>query len=75
MEDTSVVYLLAIYTIGLAIMVLGFVNSPEYEKVEASPIPTLFAYIFWPLSLCAVAGYVIWETGPGTRQIEYLSKQ
>lgn len=68
------VYLFITYAVGLGLMVLGFVSSPDYEKADTWPVPTLFAYIFWPLSICAVAGYMIWETAPGTRQIEYASK-
>ena len=56
------VYLLAVYTIGLGLMILGFVCSPEQEKAHARPIGTMIAYLLWPISFGVAVFYAAWDT-------------
>ena len=55
------IYLLVVYAIGLGLMVLGFLWSREYENADSQPVATMIAYVFWPISLSAVALHVSWE--------------
>lgn len=62
-------YVVGFYTIGLALMMKGFMLSPECEKAEADTFGTLVAYLFWPVTVVLVIAIVLWQnTSP------YLSK-
>lgn len=54
-------YFLVVYAIGLGTMVLGLLWSRELDNAESEPIGTLVAYLFWPISVVAVACHVGWS--------------
>lgn len=53
-------FLASLYLSGLAIMLVGLVASPASERRQAKLLPSILAYIFWPLSLAAVVAAVVY---------------
>lgn len=43
------------YILGLCVMTLGYVTAPRSETSHAKMLPTFVAYVFWPVTLVAVA--------------------
>jgi hypothetical protein len=53
-------FLASLYLAGLMMMLIGLIASPASEREAAKRLPTVLAYLFWPLSLAAVVAAVVY---------------
>lgn len=47
------------YILGLSVMTIGYITAPRSETSRARMLPTFVAYVFWPVTLVAVAITVV----------------
>jgi purine-cytosine permease-like protein len=54
-------FFVGLYLAGLALMLIGLISAPAAERKNAKLLPTVLAYLLWPLSLLVVLGTVAYE--------------
>jgi hypothetical protein len=60
-------FLLTLYFVGLGLMLIGLMLAPAKERRGALFLPTMLVYLFWPLSMLVVVGFVAYENATKTR--------